>query len=450
MRLKSGLLRGEVCDMKELELGEARDVAATLEAMPIQEVIDQVERTSITKGAVLLRLLSKDRSLLVFDALGPRLQADLIGAFQDAEVLDYFADLDPDDRVSLLDELPASIADELLRSLDPQEKQVTELVLGYAKGSVGRWMSPQVLLLFDDMSVSEVLDYVRHHAAEADTIYALPIVNRARQVMGVVSLRKLFIADPTLKVSEIMVRPVSVLASADIEETARWFLQLDLVAMPVVDESNMLLGVLTFDDAQDIVEQADSEDSARSGGSEPLQQPYLSTPIRKLVKSRIVWLLVLAVSAILTVQVLDIFEATLVEAVVLALFIPLLTGTGGNTGNQAATTVTRALALGDVRKSDVFRVLGREIRVGLMLGALLGAVGFVIASLVYGMPVGTVIGLTLLAVCTMAASVGGVMPIIAKAIGADPAVFSNPFISTFCDATGLIIYFAIAKLVLGI
>ena len=427
--------------MKELELGEARDVAATLEAMPIQEVIDQVERTPITEGAVLLRLLSKDRSLLVFDALNPRLQADLIGAFQDAEVLDYFADLDPDDRVSLLDELPASIADELLRSLDPQAKQVTELVLGYAKRSVGRWMSPQVLLLYDDMSVAEVLDHVRNHAAEAETIYALPIVNRARQVVGVVSLRKLFIADPALKVSEVMVRPVSVLASADAEETARWFLQLDLVAMPVVDESDMLVGVLTFDDAQD---------SARSGGSEPLQQPYLSTPIRKLVKSRIVWLLVLAVSAILTVQVLDVFEATLAEAVVLALFIPLLAGTGGNTGNQAATTVTRALALGDVRKSDVFRVLGREIRVCLMLGALLGAVGFLIASLVYGVPVGTVIGLTLLAVCTMAASVGGVMPIIAKAIGADPAVFSNPFISTFCDATGLIIYFAIAKAVLGI
>ena len=158
----------------------------------------------------------------------------------------------------------------------------------------------------------------------------------------------------------------------------------------------------------------------------------------------------LAVSAILTVQVLDIFEATLAEAVVLALFIPLLTGTGGNTGNQAATTVTRALALGDVRKSDIFRVLGRELRVGLMLGALLGVLGFAIASLVYGLAVGTVIGFTLLAVCTMAASVGGAMPIVAKAIGADPAVFSNPFISTFCDATGLIIYFLIAKAVLGI
>lgn len=436
--------------MRELELGTAREIAEALEAMPIQEVIDHVERTHITRGAVLLRLLTKERALIVFDALDTRHQADLIGAFQDSEVLSFFADLDPDDRVSLLDELPASIADELLRSLDPKAKQVTELVLGYPKGSVGRWMSPQFLLIYNDMSVGEVLDFVRHHAAEAETIYALPIVDRARIVVGVVSLRKLFIADPHANVSDVMVRPISVNATADDEETARWFLQLDLVAMPVVDDSGMLVGVLTFDDAQDIVEEADSEDSARSGGSEPLQQPYLSTPVRKLVKSRIVWLLVLAVSAILTVQVLDIFEATLAEAVVLALFIPLLTGTGGNTGNQAATTVTRALALGDVRKSDIFRVLGRELRVGLMLGALLGVLGFAIASLVYGLAVGTVIGFTLLAVCTMAASVGGAMPIVAKAIGADPAVFSNPFISTFCDATGLIIYFLIAKAVLGI
>ncbi len=181
-----------------------------------------------------------------------------------------------------------------------------------------------------------------------------------------------------------------------------------------------------------------------------MQQPYLSTPLAKVVRSRIVWLLVLALSAIFSVHVLDAFEDTLATAVVLALFIPLLTGTAGNTGNQAATTVTRALALGDVRKSDVLRVLWREMRVGFFLGTLLGGLGFALASLVYSVPVGTVIGLTLVAVCTMAASFGAVMPIIAKAIGADPAVFSNPFISTFSDATGLIIYFMIAKAVLGI
>ena len=168
------------------------------------------------------------------------------------------------------------------------------------------------------------------------------------------------------------------------------------------------------------------------------------------MKSRIVWLLVLAVSALLTVQVLDTFEDTLAAAVVLSLFIPLLTGTGGNTGNQAATTVTRALALGDVRPRDVAAVAWREIRVGLLLGTVLGSLGFVLATLVYGLDIGMVIGSTLLLVCTFSATVGGVMPIIAKKVGADPAVFSNPFISTLSDATGLIIYFLIAKSVLGL
>ena len=220
--------------------------------------------------------------------------------------------------------------------------------------------------------------------------------------------------------------------------------------MPIVDHTERLVGILTFDDAQDIVEEEDSEDSARAGGAEPLQQPYMSTPLVKIMRSRIVWLLVLAVSALLTVQVLDAFEGTLEKAVVLSLFIPLLTGTGGNTGNQAATTVTRALALGDVRKRDIAQVMWRELRVGLMLGITLGTLGLVLATLVYGSDIGFVIGLTLLSVCAMSATVGGAMPIVAKTVGADPAVFSNPFISTFCDATGLIIYFLIAKTILGI
>ena len=168
------------------------------------------------------------------------------------------------------------------------------------------------------------------------------------------------------------------------------------------------------------------------------------------MRARVVWLLVLALGATLTVQVIGAFEATLEEQVVLSLFIPLLIGTGGNTGNQAATTITRALALGDVRPSDVFKVFAREVRVGAFLGLLLGALGFVIASMFFSVPIGLVIGLTLLGVCTMAASIGGLMPLLGKAVRADPAVFSNPFISTFVDATGLIIYFLIATSILGL
>jgi magnesium transporter len=210
------------------------------------------------------------------------------------------------------------------------------------------------------------------------------------------------------------------------------------------------VGILTVDDALRVLEDADTEDQARIGGTEPLRRPYLSTPVSSIVRARVVWLLVLAIGATLTVQVLEVFEATLGEMVVLTLFIPLLIGTGGNTGNQAATTVTRALALNDVRPRDILRVLAREVRVGLLLGLLLGTLGFAAAALFYDPPLGLTIGLTLLSICTMAATVGGAMPLLARAVHADPAVFSNPFITTFIDATGLLLYFLIARLILNI
>ncbi len=429
---------------------QAPEISRLLADASLRDVIRLVERTSAFEAAVVFRLLPKDRALQVFEALDARHQADLIGALQADEFVAFFDDLDPDDRVSLLDELPAEVADELLRKLEPHEQHITGIILGYPRGSVGRSMSPEIVLIYDDMTVGDALAILKRKASDVETIYTLPIVNRNRKLVGICSMRDLFTADPHLRLSDIMGEAVSANAHDDAEETARWLQTLDHLAMPVVDEDQRLVGILTYDDAHDIVEEADTEDAARGGAHEPLHQPYLSTPLAKVVKSRIVWLLVLALSAMLTVQVLDGFEDTLAKAVVLALFIPLLTGTGGNTGNQAATTVTRALALGDVSKSDVLRVLWREVRVGFFLGALLGTLGFTIASLVYGIHVGAVVGLTLLAICTLAASVGGVMPIIAKAIGADPAVFSNPFISTFVDATGLIVYFLIAKAVLGI
>lgn len=417
---------------------------------PIQDVIALVERQNSIRGAVVLRLLKRQRSIEVFEALDAPHQADIIDELGNADVYDYFDELDPDDRVSLLDELPAEIADRLLRSLDKTERDVTGVVLGYPKGSIGRRMSPEVPEIYREMTVDEAIAKLREDADRVETIYTIPVIRKDRRLVGVVGFRELFMARGNRLVEDLMSEPVFARAHDDAEETARWFLPLDLLAIPIVDESQRLVGILTWDDATDIVEEEDSEDSARAGGTEALQQPYMSTPLLKLVRSRIVWLLVLAVSALLTVQVLDAFEGTLASAVVLSLFIPLLTGTGGNTGNQAATTVTRALALGDVRKEDLAQVLWRELRVGLLLGSVLGALGFALASLVYGLNIGIVIGITLLLVCAMSATVGGLMPIIAKAIGADPAVFSNPFISTFCDATGLIIYFLIAKAVLGI
>ncbi|MDO5700747.1 MAG: magnesium transporter [Bowdeniella nasicola] len=434
-------------DLSSGDVGKLSQLAAEAS---IPDLIGVVEHIPAKRAAVVFRLLAKDRALEVFEALDAGHQADLLDALRDEQVSSLFIDLDPDDRAALLDEVPATVADKLLRGLPRHERDLTAGLLGYPKGAIGRRMSPEVVPIRESRTVGYALDLLRAREDEYETLYMVPIMDETRRLVGVVSLRDLFTADPDAQVSEIMNAPVSALATDPSEDVARQLLAINRIAMPIVDAEQRIVGVLTVDDALEIVEAADTEDAARHGGHEPLRRPYLSTPVMSVVRSRIVWLLVLAVSAVLTVQVLEVFEATLDEVVVLALFIPLLTGTGGNTGNQAATTVTRALALGDVWNRDVLTVLWREARTGFLLGAVLGALGFVAATAVYGVDIGMVIGLTLVSVCTMAASIGGIMPIIAKAVGADPAVFSNPFISTFCDATGLIMYFMIAKAVLGI
>ncbi|OFM31566.1 magnesium transporter [Corynebacterium sp. HMSC072A02] len=433
-----------------IEPQKAPRLQELLARVPRQELIAIVERQNALRAALALRLLPRQKSIAVFDALDAKHQADIIDELGNADVYEFFDELDPEDRVALLDELPAEIADRLLRSLTQTQRDVTGVILGYTKGSVGRRMSPEVPNIHPEMSMEDALRTLRDNADELETIYTVPVTRKDRRLVGVVSLRELFTAERGILIEDIMNEPVYAYATADAEETVRWFLPLDMLALPIVDDSHRLVGLLTWDDATDIMEEADSEDSARSGGTEALQQPYLSTPLLKLVRSRILWLLVLAVSALLTVRVLDSFEDTLAKAVVLSLFIPLLTGTGGNTGNQAATTVTRALALGDVRTRDLVAVMWRELRVGMLLGAVLGLAGLVLATVIYGLDIGLVIGSTLFLICSMSATVGGLMPIVAKTVGADPAVFSNPFISTFCDATGLIVYFFIAKSVLGI
>ncbi|WP_250505188.1 magnesium transporter [Bowdeniella massiliensis] len=434
----------------DISTGDIAELSTLAAKASIPDLISVVEHVPAKRGAVMFRLLAKDRALEVFEALDAGHQADLLDALRDEQIASIFTDLDPDDRAALLDEVPASVADKLLRGLSRHERGMTAALLGYPKGSIGRRMSPEVVPVRETRTAAYALELLRTRSEEYETLYMIPVMDDTRRLVGVVSLRDMFTSAPDTIIAEIMTSPISAQATDDAEDTARQLLAIGKIAMPIVDGENRIVGVLTVDDALEIVEAADTEDVARHGGHEPLRRPYLSTPVLNVVKSRIVWLFVLAVSAVLTVQVLEIFESTLAEVVILALFIPLLTGTGGNTGNQAATTVTRALALGDVWSKDVLAVLWREARIGFTLGAVLGALGFGVATLVYGVAIGTVIGLTLLSVCTMAASIGGVMPIIAKAVGADPAVFSNPFISTFCDATGLVMYFVIAKAVLGI
>jgi magnesium transporter len=426
--------------------------AAAAAAAPLTppDAVAVMERLDAKDRALLFRLLSKDVAVEVFEGLDATLQGDLVRALKDEEVASVFAVLDPDDRVTLLDELPAVVATRLLQGLPPHERDLTAAVLGYPQRSIGRRMSPEYVTTRAELTARQSLDRVRSRLSDAETVYTLPVVDGRRRLVGIVSLRDLLGAPDDALVSELLHAPHSARATDDAEVAARRCADLKLLALPVVDAEDRLVGILTVDDALAILEEAESEDQARIGGAEPLRRPYLSTPVRSIVRSRVVWLLVLAVGATLTVQVLGAFEATLEQMVVLSLFIPLLIGTGGNTGNQAATTVTRALALGDVRPRDITRVLAREVRVGFSLGLLLGTVGFVVASLAFEPAIGLVIGLTLLSICTMAATVGGAMPLVARTVRVDPAVFSNPFITTFVDATGLVVYFLIARAALGL
>ncbi len=421
-----------------------------LASVQADDLVRVLERLDPAERAMAFRLLPRETALWVFEQFDPGLRSELISRLRDDHVVSVFEMLDPDDRAVLVDELPAMLAKRLMSGLSPAERGLTAPMLGYRRRSIGRRMSPEYVRLRPEATVAAALEHVRTVGHRAETIYSIPVADAGRVLVGVVSLRDLLLAPSVGTVADIMREPFFLAGDDDAEGAARRCVDLRLLAMPVVDTEHRVIGILTVDDAAQIIAEAQEEDAARAGASEPLRRPYLSTPILSIVRSRIVWLLVLAVSAVLTVQVLEIFEDELASAVILALFIPLLTGTGGNTGSQAATTVTRALAVGDVRVRDVGAVVLREVRVGLTMGVGLGALGFVVAGAVYDWKIGFIIGSTLLGVCTLAATVGGAMPLIARAIHVDPAVFSTPFISTFCDASGLIIYFLIARSVLGL
>jgi magnesium transporter len=292
---------------------------------------------------------------------------------------------------------------------------------------------------------------VRRHRDRAETIYVLPVGDDAMRLLGTVSLEDLVLAEPRQRIEKLIRQPqYSVSAWDDQETTARLIQSADLVAVPVVEKDNRLVGLVTVDDAMDVLQSEDSEDMARAGATEPIGKAYFSVSLIRLVRSRIVWLSLLALAATLTVNVLSAFETTLETAVSLALFIPLLIGIGGNTGAQSATTIIRAIATEEIDTSDLLRVLLREGLVGLILGVLLGVIAFVVVSTIFDRDIALIVALTLVTICTLAAIVGSSMPLFARILGVDPAVVSAPVVTTVVDATGLLVYFLVAAAVLGL
>ena len=408
----------------------------------------ELTRLRPVERAARFRVLEKDTAAAVFDALDPGQQRELVDGLRDPRVLELLEAMEPDDRVRLLDEMPAAVARRLVAGLSDSERALTDLLLGYPPESAGRIMSPEYLELGPEATAEEALATVRARGRGLQTLLILPVRGPQLHLGGVVRLTDLVLAAPGTPVSEIADAAYpAVDAHDDQEAVARLMQRDDLVAVPVVDGERRLVGIVTVDDAMEVLELEQSEDVARSAGADPLGVPYHAASVRRLVRTRIVWLLFLVAAATLTVTVLGAFESTLEQVVTLALFVPLLIGTGGNCGSQAATTMTRAIAVGDVRCSDVVPAVLKEARVGLLLGVLFALLGFPVVLAIWSADIAATVSLTLLVVCAWATTIGALLPLVSSRLGIDPAVVSAPLVTTFVDATGLLIYFAIAQVV---
>jgi magnesium transporter len=437
-------------DIAELaDRGDYAAAARLLAQLPPHEAADEITRLSGPARALTYRFLPKGAAFAAFRSLDAPVQQALVEELRSDEAIALVEHLDPDDRVRLLDEMPALVVKRVLEQLTPAERARTDELIGYPSGTAGRRMSPAVANVHEDATISQAMRRLRSIGPGSETLDVVAVTDDQRMFVGAARLGDLVLADPDGHVADVT-DPAwpSLSAYQDEESAARLMQETDLVALPVVDGEGRLVGILTVDDAMEVLEEADTEDFARAGAAQPLRRPYLTATIGSLARSRITWLLLLIVAASLTVQVLGVFEATLEEQVRLALFIPLIIGTGGNAGAQAATTVVRALAVGEVRGSDVPTVIARELATGILLGAMLGVLALGPVSLLFGMDLALVVSGTLLIVCAWASTVGSAMPMLARRVGIDPALVSAPLVTTLVDATGLVAYFLLARAIL--
>ncbi|GGH39185.1 magnesium transporter [Microbacterium album] len=418
---------------------------------PRHVVADEIARMPAVEAAAAFRLLDKEQELEVFEELDAPQQQRILEGLRAAEFRSLVEQLDPDDRVRMLHEAPAKVVRRVLADLSPTERIRTTQLLGYPDGSVGRFMTPEVIALREHLTLSQALDVVRRQGETAESVYTLAVVDGSRHLRGTVGLDDLVLGGPDALVADVMdADPPVVQATDSAEQAARLMRDTNEVNLFVVDSERRLLGLFSFDDAVEVLEEADSDDVARQAGSQRWEGHYMAVGVWRLSRYRALWLSLLLVAATLTVTVTQVFEHTLAQVAQLALFIPMLVGAGGNAGAQAATACVRALALGEVRVSDVWRVVWRETRVGFILGALLAALGVLVSLLFVDLRIAVVVGLSLVLICTWAATIGGTMPLLARKLGIDPAMVSAPLVTTLVDATGLMIYFLIAQAVLGL
>jgi len=418
---------------------EPTHIADLLYSIPVEEAV------------IAFRLLPKDIAISVFDYLDGTSQNQLLEAFSDQVARGFLEAMPPDDRTELLDEVPAKVARRLLQILSPEQRLVTLKLLGYEEETAGREMTPLFVDLHSDMTVAQALERVRQLAITRETVYQCYVMDRRRYLIGTVSLKDLVIANPDAKVSDIMKPdPPFVSTYTDREEVAKELREHDVLAIPVVDAEQRLVGTITYDDVADIMEREATEDIYRFGAVPGTERGYFASRIFSVVRRRTPWLFMLIAVSMIIAPIIFRQEELLAGAWILTAFIPLVIATGGNVGAQSATVVIRGLATGEVNPRRAVTIVSREVGIGAIMGVALGAVAL---GLVYAfgrnLDAAAVVGMTLVGISVMATLVGGALPFIFRLVKIDPALVSAPFLTTVLDIFGVALYFGIARLILG-
>jgi magnesium transporter len=429
----------------KLENWEPADLASLIISLPVE---DQV---------IVFRILPRGLAADVFEYLNLAAQELLLKTMAQNDVAALLNDMAPDDRTHLLDELPAAVT-QMLSLLTPEERIIAISLLGYPEDSIGRLMTPDYVSVRQNWTVEQVLAHIRSHGQDSETLSTIYVVDEEGVLIDCLGIRNILLASPATRVCDLMdLRVVALKASDDQETAISIFRREDCTALPVTDSLGILIGIVTVDDVLDVAEAEATEDIQKIGGVEALDEPFLQIPLARLIRKRANWLVILFFGELLTATAMGFFEKEIERAVVLALFVPLIISSGGNSGSQASTLVIRALALDEIRVRDWWRVMRREVLAGLALGSILGTIGFLRIALwsaffnAYGEHwfwVALTVGLALIGIVLWGTLAGSMLPFAMRRLGFDPATSSAPFVATLVDVTGLLIYFGIAVVLL--
>lgn len=432
---------------------QLKNVLSEMQPADIAEIFEEAKDKDIP---VLFRILPKELAAEVFVEFDTDRQELLVNAFSDSELREVLDELFMDDAADIVEEMPATVAKRILKNTDANTRRMINQLLAYPDDSAGSIMTTEYIDLKRTMTVDEVFDKIRRVGFDTETIYTCYVISSRRKLLGTVSLRDLLLNDKNAVVGDLMDENI-VFANTldDKEEVAAMFDRYDMLSLPVVDKEGRLVGIVTVDDAIDVIQEEASEDIELMAAILPSEKTYLKTGVFETFKSRIPWLLLLMISATFTGAIISSFEAKLAQCIALVAFIPMLMGTGGNSGSQTSVSVIRALSLGDIEFRDILRVIWKELRVAVIVGIVLGVINFIKLYLVdflwlHTFDTGaelaemTTICLTLVFVIIVAKLLGAVLPIVAKKCGLDPAVMASPLVTTILDAVSLLIYFGIA------